>query len=102
VKRGEVWWLHRPDRKPRPACILTRDEAIPALRRLIVVTATTKVRGIEAEVELDESDGMPQPCALTLDNVLTVRKVLLTDCITSLPASRVHEICEALRFATGC
>lgn len=102
MRRGEVWWLHQPDRKPRPACILTRDEAIPVLRRLVVVTATTKVRGIATEVGLDENDGMPRRCVLSLDNVLTVSKALLSDRITTLPSARMHQVCEALRIATGC
>jgi mRNA interferase MazF len=102
VNRGDVWWYHRPGRKPRPALILTRDDAIPWLARLVVVPATTNVRGAPTEVHLDTDDGMPKPCVLTLDNLWTVRKALLTDRITRLSPARMHEVCGTLALATGC
>jgi predicted transcriptional regulator len=33
VNRGEVWWLEHPEIGRRPACILTRQQAIPVLNR---------------------------------------------------------------------
>lgn len=27
MRRGEVWWYEHPDDKPRPALILSRNEA---------------------------------------------------------------------------
>lgn len=102
MRRGEVWWLHQPDEKPRPVCILTRDEAIPVLRRLLVAPATTRVRGLDTEVTLGQEEGMPRDCALSLDNVLTVGRTLLTDHITTLSPARMHQVCRALAIATGC
>jgi mRNA interferase MazF len=94
--------MHQPGTKPRPVCILTRDEAIPVLQRVMVAEATTTRRGIESEVDLDESDGMPRSCVLSLDNVLISPKARLGRRITTLSPARMHEVCEALRFATGC
>lgn len=62
--RGEVWLYERPDRKPRPVLILTRDQAIGVLNRVLVVSATTAARAIPTHVWLDEADGMREPCAL--------------------------------------
>lgn len=102
VRRGEVWWLHLPGDKPRPACVLTRDAGIPVLNRVIVAPATSRIRGIETEVELDEADGMPRACVLSFDNVRAVDKRLLSRRITELSPSRMSEVCHALAFATGC
>jgi mRNA interferase MazF len=102
VRRGDVWWCEAPDAGRRPACILTRDEAIPELARLVVVPATRRARGIRSEVRLDAEDGMPEPCVLALDNVWTVSKAQLTRRITSLHPARMHEVCQALALATGC
>jgi len=102
VTRGEVWWLHRPHRKPRPVCVLSREEAIPVMGRLVVATATTRRRQIPTEVELGPHDGMPRACVLSLDNVITVRRALLTDRITTLSPARMHQVCRALAIATGC
>lgn len=102
MRHGEVWWMHVPDKKPRPACILTRDDAIPGLTTLLVAPATSTQRGIPTEVALDVEDGMPRPCVLSLDGVIAVPKSLLTDRITRLSPVRMHAVCGALILATGC
>jgi mRNA interferase MazF len=102
VNRGEVWWVEHPEAGRRPACILTREAAIPVLTALLVAPATRTVRGIPTEVVLDEDDGMPQRCALTFDNIAPVPKALLTERITALSSMRLSAVCEALRDATGC
>jgi mRNA interferase MazF len=102
VNRGEVWWVEEPEVGRRPACVLTRQEAIGVLRRVTVAPATRTVRSIPTEVELDRVDGMPERCALSLDNIRTVPKGLLTERITSLSAARLRELCAALDRALGC
>jgi len=47
---------------PRPWLILTRDEAIEVLDKLLAVPATTTIRGIPTEVPLGREDGMPSEC----------------------------------------
>jgi len=102
VTRGEVWWYEPPAGKRRPVCILTRDAAISVLHAVLIAPATTTVRGIATEVELDRSDGLPSPCALSLDNVRTVPKAHLTERVTRLSPPRLRELCRALRVATAC
>lgn len=102
MNRGEVWWLEEPDAGRRPVCVLTRQEAIPVLRRVTVAPATRTVRGIPTEVRLGRDDGMPDDCALSFDNVRTVPQALLTERITTVPAARLRELCEALDRALGC
>lgn len=81
---------------------MTRDAAIPVLTWLLVAPITRTVRGIPTEVALDADDGMPQPCAVTLDNVRPVRAALLTTRITTLDPDRMGEVCDALRTAVAC
>jgi mRNA interferase MazF len=102
VKRGEVWWSEHPEYGRRPVCVLTRDAAIPVLKNVTVVPATTKIRGIASEVRLGTVDGMPRECALSFDNVRTLRKARLTEQITTLGPDRLDEVCRALRYATDC
>ena len=102
VNRGEVWWLEHPDAGRRPACVLTRQAAIPVLNSVLVAPATRTVRGIPTEVALGRDDGMPDECALSFDNITTVPKALLTTRITMLPDDKLPEVCAALRAATGC
>jgi mRNA interferase MazF len=102
VNRGEIWCLEHPDAGRRPACVLTRQAAIPVLSAVLVAPATRTIRGIPTEVTLTRQDGMPDDCALSFDNITIVPKALLTTRITTLPEARLTELCRALRAATGC
>jgi mRNA interferase MazF len=102
VNRGEIWWVEHPDTGRRPACVLTRQAAIPVLNAVLVAPATRTIRGIPTEVTLTRDDGMPDDCALSFDNLTTVPKPLLTTRIMTIPDTRLPELCSALRAATGC
>jgi mRNA interferase MazF len=66
------------------------------------VPATRTIRQIPTEVVLDRADGMPEDCALSLDNVTTVPKELFRTRITRLSVARMSEVCRALALASGC
>jgi mRNA interferase MazF len=100
--RGEVWWGEAPDEKGRPYLVLTRDEAIPVLRAILVAPVTRTVRGIPTEVALGPEEGLPSEGVATLDNVLTFPKAMLVRRMGVLAAGRRAEPCEALRAAVDC
>ncbi|HSS32454.1 MAG TPA: type II toxin-antitoxin system PemK/MazF family toxin [Solirubrobacterales bacterium] len=102
MTRGDICWCDLPDEGRRPALILTRGEAIPVLRRVLVAPITRTVRAIPTEVRLGEADGMPDECVATLDNVRQIPRSLLSDPITHLSGAQMHEVCRALAIATGC
>ncbi len=102
MNRGEVWWLEHPEAGRRPVCVLTRQAAVPVLESVVIAPATRTVRDIPSEVILDRADGMPERCALSFDNLRTVRKALLTERVTRLSPGRLEEMCRALAVATGC
>ena len=72
------------------------------LNALLAVPATRTIRHIPTEVVLDTGDGMPQECALSLDNLTLVPKELFRTRITRLPVERMNEVCRALTLASGC
>ncbi len=102
MSRGEVWWFEPPHLKRRPVLILTRDEVIPHLNQLIAAPLTRRIRGIPTEVELDPDDGVPVACAVTLDNLVSVRPAFLTAPICRLGPDRMARVCAALRRAVAC
>jgi len=102
VNRGEIWWAEHPEAGRRPYLILTRQGAISVLNRVLAVPATRTIRSIPTEVVLDEDDGMPQRCALSFDNVVTMPKSLFTERVRRLGVDRLDQVCRALRTATGC
>ncbi len=102
VSRGDVCWVEFPDEKRRPALVLTRNEAIPVMRYVAVAYLTRTIRDIPSEVRLGTEDGLPAECVISLDNLRTVSRMLLTEPIASLSGARMHEVCRALAIATGC
>jgi mRNA interferase MazF len=102
VARGEIWWVELPDAGARPALVLTREQAIPVLRRVVVVPATRTVRDIPTEVRLSIDDGMPEECALSFDNISTIAKSSLRSRICALGPERMAEVCQAWRDVADC
>ncbi len=102
VARGEVWWAESPSAKRRPYLVLTRQAAIQHLHVVIAVPATRTVRHIPTEVGLGVDDGMPQPCALSLDHLATMPQAFLVKRICRLEIAKMAEVCRALGVATGC
>jgi mRNA interferase MazF len=94
--------VEHPDAGRRPFLVLTRQSAVPVVHAVLAVPATRTVRGIPSEVALDEEDGMPEACALSLDNLTTVPKELFRARITRLSIGRMSEVCRALSLASGC
>ena len=103
VERGDVrLFAFPPPDKPRPVLVLTRDSAIGYLSRVTVAPITSTIRGVPSEVALGTEDGMKQPCAVNLHNVVTVSKRGFGRRLCSLQPRRMDEVCAALGFALGC
>lgn len=100
--RGEVWWGEAPDAKRRPYLVLTRDEAIPMLRTLLVAPVTRTIRGIPTEVPLDDDEGLPTACVAAFDAITVFPRAMLVRRIGALSPTRVHELCDALSATTDC
>ncbi len=100
--RREIWWTEIPDRTPRPYLVLTRDQAIPVLRRVVAAPITRTVRGIPTEVVLGADEGLPASSVASFDNIETVPKSAFTRRLGALGPGRAHEVCEALRAVTDC
>jgi mRNA interferase MazF len=101
--RGELWWCESPDAGRRPCVVLTRDVAIPRLKRVLVALATTNIRSLPSEVVLDpERDPVPRPCALNLDTPEVIPIALLTERLGRLSDGRLRDVCHALAVSTGC
>jgi mRNA interferase MazF len=100
--RGEIWWGEAPDSKGRPYLVLTRDEAIPVLRTIVVAPVTRTVREIPSEIPLGQREGLPTECVASLDAVLTFPKSMLVRRMGELTPSRRPELCGAVAAAFDC
>lgn len=101
--RGEVWWCEVPDIGRRPVVVLSRDAAIPRLRRALIAPCTTNSRGLATEVALEPGDDpVPRPCVANLDSVESVAVSMLVERLGRLGDVRMRELCAALNVAVGC
>jgi mRNA interferase MazF len=92
-----------PDIGRRPVVVLTREVAIPRLRRVVIAPCTTTIRGLPSEVVLEPGDDpTPRRAAVNLDSVESVSVAALVERIGTLSSARMREICTALAVAMGC
>ena len=101
--RGEVWWCELPEVGRRPVVVLSRDAAVPRLRRALVGPCTTTVRGLPSEVVLEPGeDPVPRRSAVNLDSVESVSIGVLVERLGRLGDARMEQICDALAVAVDC
>jgi mRNA interferase MazF len=102
-RRGEVWWSELPEIGRRPVVVLSRDSAIPRLRRALVAPCTTTIRGLASEVVLEPGDDpVPRRSAVNLDSVESVAVAVLVERLGLLSGARMRDVCAALEVAVDC
>lgn len=99
-QQGELWWAEAEDRR-RPVLVVTRSEAVPVLRWVIVAPVTRTVRGIPTEVPLGAREGLRDDSAAAFDNLQPIRRSFLTERIGALETPR-PTICGALAALADC
>ncbi|HEX2273553.1 MAG TPA: type II toxin-antitoxin system PemK/MazF family toxin [Acidimicrobiales bacterium] len=102
-RRGEVWWCELPEVGRRPVVVLSRDAAIPRLRRALVAPCTTTIRGLASEVVLEPGDDpIPKRSAANLDSVESISVAVLVERLGVLGSERMRALCAALQVAVDC
>lgn len=101
--RGELWWCELLEAGRRPVVVLSRDAAIPRLRRVLVAPCTTVIRRLPSEVVLEPAeDPVPRPSVVNLDSVESVSVAALVERLGRLSDERMRRICGALAVAVDC
>jgi mRNA interferase MazF len=102
VTRGEVWFV-QVGRERRPVLVLTRPEVIEVRALVTVAELTTSVRGIAAEVELDQGEaGLDRPSVVNCDGLHTITRSSLTTYAGSGSDATMERVCSAVTYALGC
>lgn len=101
VNQGDVWWLETEADKARPVLVVTRDEAIPVLRKVVVAPVTTRLRQAPSQLPLGRAEGLPVESVGNFDDLTTVPKAMLVRRLGAL-GGRQHELCATLRAMAGC
>jgi mRNA interferase MazF len=101
--RGEIWWCELAEVGRRPVVVLSRDAAIPRLRRTLIGPCTTRIRGIPSEVLLEPGEEpIPLTSVVNLDSVESVPLGTLVERLGRLSDDRMRQICRALEIAVAC
>jgi mRNA interferase MazF len=82
--------------------VVSRDEAIPALTKILVAPITRTIRSLPTEVTLGRDEGLPTESVATFDNLRTLRTALLVRRLGSLDVARRSDFCAALRATADC
>ena len=102
VNQGEIWLLETPDDKTRPVLILSRNEAIPVLKAVVVAPVTSTLRRIPTCLSVGTDEGLDHESVATFDSATTVPKAFLTTRLGALAPSRRHELCDAIAALVDC
>ena len=81
--------------------IVTRDDAIPALRSLTVAGITSRIRGLSTEVPVGGTEGLAHESVVNCDNLFTLPKSGFGRYRGSLGPEATHRLNRALRVALG-
>lgn len=85
--------------KVRPVVILTREIAVGRLNNVTVAPITSTVRGIATELPVGLDNGLDHACAVSLDNIVTIRTGQLSRQIGMLLDRQEPALAEAIRAA---
>src|SRR4030095_8784115 len=96
-RRGEVWWCEMREIGRRPVVVLSRDAAIPRLRRALVAPCTTTIPRLASEGGLAPASApIPRRSAVNLDSVESVSVAVLVSRLGRLADTQMRAVCEAL------
>jgi len=102
LTRGEIW-LARVGRKTRPVLVLTRPEVIDVRDLVTVAEITTSIRGLAAEVDIDQDQtGLDQRSVINCDGLHTVTRSSLTTFVGPADDDTMSKVCWAISYALGC
>jgi mRNA interferase MazF len=101
VNRGDVWETAGLPGGRHPVVVLTRDEAIPVLRRVTVAPITSMIRGLPSEVPIGQAEGLDRDSVVSCDNITTVAQDVLDRRLGVLGPVALRQLAAAITIALG-
>jgi mRNA interferase MazF len=81
--------------------LLSWDSHLDFRDRLTAATITSQIRGLDSEVFLDSSDGVPRACVVNLDSIGGVWRNQLYERVTELGEAKMLAVERGLHRALG-
>ena len=100
MNRGDVWIIKLGGKAgTRAVVVLTRQNVIEYLNKVVVVEITTKGKGYPTEVFIDQKANLPKPYFVQADNIHTVPKKSLEKYSGTLDFDTMLEISKKVVLA---
>lgn len=108
MQRGDIWWANLPEPTGsgpgyrRPVLVIQADSFNRSRIKTVIVAVITKNTALAAapgNVLLPAGvSGLPLDSIVNISQLITVDKLLLTECIGSLPAQYMTQVDAGLRL----
>jgi mRNA interferase MazF len=100
MNRGEVWLIDLGGRVgTRPVLILTRQNVLKYLNKVIVAEITTQDKGYPTEIFINQKANLPKPSFVQADNLHTVPKKRLNTFLGALDSHTMLEVSQKVVLA---
>ena len=100
MKRGDVWIIDLGGKAgTRPVVVLTRQNVLEYLQKVVVAEVTTRGKGYPTEVFIDQKANLPKPSFVQTDSLHTVPKNALQKYLGSLDSETMQLISQKIVFS---
>jgi mRNA interferase MazF len=100
MNRGDVWLIDLGGRiGTRPVLILTRQNVLRYLNKVIVAEITTQGKGYPTEIFINHKGNLPKPSFVQADNIHTVPKKRLKKFLGALDSHTMLEVSQKVILA---
>lgn len=103
MRRGEIYRVHRPNDDPklyRSFIVVSRQTVIDSrFPTVICAPIFTRGHGFSTQISVGIDEGLKHESWVFCDNLVSLRKVQLTNFIGSLAQARIKELDHALKIA---
>jgi len=100
MNRGEVWLIDLGGRVgTRPVLILTRQNVLQYLDKIIVAEITPQGKGYPTEIFINQKANLPKPSFVQADNLHTVSKNRLIKFLGALNPETMLEVSQKVVLA---
>jgi len=103
VRRGEIYRVHRPSGDPklfRSYVVVSRQTLIDSrFPTVICAPIFSRGQGASTQVFIGIDEGMKHDSWILCDNLVSLRKVEMTQFVGSLASAKIGELDRALKMA---
>ena len=100
INRGDIWMIDLGGRIGlHPVFILSRQNVLKHLNKIIVAEIITQGKGYPTEVFINQKANLPKPSFIQTDNIHTIQKNRLKKCLGTLDSVTMKEVSQKIIMA---